>query len=147
MDVLPRVHPGSELLCLLPCLLPLFSILHALRGHRAVCHNIHNVFLQGKMLLQQTKSIDERYCWKCFVLLLITSFQNNYSILFLVQKQVHKSHVHQWWSLNKHFSSSTVRKYSLEVVALNRSNSIFLCICVPLHTDVVVLLIIYIFFR
>lgn len=51
MDALPGVHPGAQLLCLLPCLLSLFPILHALRGHWAVCHNIHNVFLQGKMLL------------------------------------------------------------------------------------------------
>lgn len=55
MDALPGVHPGTELLRLLPCLLPFFSILHALRRNRAVCHYIHNVLFQGEMLLELGK--------------------------------------------------------------------------------------------
>lgn len=51
----PGVHPGSQLLRLLPRLLPLLSVPLGLRGDGAVQHDVHNVFLQGQMLLQGTK--------------------------------------------------------------------------------------------
>ena len=51
----PSVHPCAKLLCPFPGLLPLLSLLDlALRGHRAVRHNVHDVLLQGEMLLKHT---------------------------------------------------------------------------------------------
>lgn len=50
----PGVHPGSQLLGLLPRLLPLLSILLGLCGDGAVRHDVHDVLLQREMLLQGT---------------------------------------------------------------------------------------------
>lgn len=57
LDILPGVHSGAQFLCLLPCLLPLLSILYTLRRNRAIRHYIHNVLLQGKMLLEVDRNI------------------------------------------------------------------------------------------
>ena len=51
----PSVHPRAKLLGPFPGLLPLLALFDlALGGHGAVRHNVHDVLLQGEMLLKHT---------------------------------------------------------------------------------------------